>query len=95
MPVIKPTVGRVVWFYNAPGAPERAAIIAHVWSDTCINAAIITQDGQMYPQPPTSIPLIQDGTPLPTAGYYCTWMPFQVGQAAKAEAAAAPSASAK
>jgi hypothetical protein len=30
---IKPSVGRIVLFYNQAGAPVRPAIIVHVWSD--------------------------------------------------------------
>lgn len=89
--IIKPTVGRVVWFYPhppGPGEQARAAIIAHAWGDTCVNLAIFDVDGIPDPHPPTSVPLIQDGSPLPTKGYYCTWMPFQIGQAAAVKPAA-------
>jgi hypothetical protein len=29
--------------------------------------------------------LIQEGNPIPTGGHYCTWMPYQIGQAKKHE----------
>ncbi|MBF5006826.1 hypothetical protein ISG32_21500 [Diaphorobacter sp. NR2-3-3-1] len=35
----------------------------------------------------TSVPLVQDGDSCPANGYYCEWMPYQKGQAAKTEAA--------
>jgi len=70
MPLIRPTVGRVVWFHQGtagifPGSEDtRAAIVAHVHGD-----------------------------PIPTSGFYCEWMPYQKGQAAKTEAAEKAAAS--
>lgn len=96
--MIKPTVGRVVWFYPR-GKSERsgdqplAALIACVWSDTCVNLAIFDANGQPYPPGHTSILLVQEGGPLPDSGPYCTWMPYQQGQAKKTEALEAQLAS--
>lgn len=92
--VIKPTVGRVVWFYpqgsgQSTGAQPLAAIVAHVWSDTCVNLAIFDANGKPIDKPPTSVLLVQEGTEVPSGGGYCTWMPYQVGQAKKHEATAA------
>lgn len=90
--MIKPTVGRVVWFYPAghqEGEQPLAAIIAHVWSDTCVNLAIFCRNGSPLPNPPTSILLVQEGNERPSGGHYCTWMPYQIGQA-KAQEADAP-----
>jgi len=89
--VIKPTVGRVVWYFptgksEASGDQPLAAIIACVWSDTCVNLAIFDGNGVPMPKPPTSILLVQEGNPVPSGGNYCTWMPYQKGQAAKTEA---------
>lgn len=86
--MIIPTVGRVVWFYPAghcDGEQPLAAIIAHVWSDTCVNLAIFGQDGSPVLNPPTSIQLLQEGDVPPSGGRYCAWMPYQVGQAKAAE----------
>jgi hypothetical protein len=88
--MIKPTVGRVVWFFPRgfkQGDQPFAALIAHVWSDTCVNLAIFDANGQPFPPGTTSILLLQDGNEAPSGGMYCAWMPYQVGQAAKYEAA--------
>jgi hypothetical protein len=86
--MIKPTVGRVVWFY--PQGHQRheqpwAALIAHVWSDTCVNLAIFNANGKPLQDPPTSVLLVQGDNEVPSGGLYCTWMPYQVGQAQKVE----------
>lgn len=85
--MIKPTVGRVVWFYKY--IPEHghkgplAAHVAEVHSDSMVNLMVIDSDGT--PHPRTSIPLIQEGGEKPL-GDFCEWMPYQKGQAAKTEA---------
>lgn len=86
--VIKPTVGRVVWFWGEKPASEnvqpQAAIIAHAWSDVTVNLAIFGSDGRALENPPTSIRLLQEGEKAPESGHYATWMPFQIGQAKRA-----------
>ncbi len=82
--MIKPTVGRVVWYYppgRKPDEQPQAAIVAHVWSDTCVNLAIFDDNGQPCPPGRTSILLVQEGVEVPSGGNYCTWMPYQIGQA--------------
>ena len=81
--MIKPTVGRVVWYYppnylpgSDPGQPL-AAIVACVWSDTCVNLAIFDADGRPMADPPTSVLLVQEGNPRPDGGNFCEWMPYQ------------------
>lgn len=89
--MIKPTVGRVVWFHpsshsNDTGfAPASicAAIIAYVHSDFMVNLAVFDANGVCHSK--TSVHLVQDMEPVPDAGYYCEWMPYQKGQAAKTE----------
>lgn len=96
--MIKPTIGRVVWFHPSSHSAESgfaptsicAAIVAHVHSDTCVNLAVFDGNGVSHSK--TSVPLYQDGDPVPDAGYYCEWMPYQKGQAAKTEAAEAAAA---
>lgn len=93
--MIKPTIGRVVWFHPAsnasdPGfapAPICAAIVAYVHSDNCVNLGVFDGNGVSHSK--TSVRLIQDTDEAPEGGYYCEWMPYQKGQAAKTEAAEA------
>lgn len=89
--MIKPTVGRVVWYHPTvddhgakplAGQPL-AAIIAAVWSDACINISYFDANGVARSK--TSVLLVQEDQPCPEAGY-AEWMPFQKGQAAKTEA---------
>jgi len=91
--MIKPTVGRVVWFYpdgSSPSSQPRAAIIAAVWGDRCVNLMVIESNGVPMSHPPTSVMLVQEGDPVPKGAdgsncRHCTWMPYQQGQAAKNE----------
>jgi hypothetical protein len=89
---IAPTVGRVLWFSpsrltgdgrfaHIDGGKPLAAIIAHVFGDALVNLAVFDSNGQ--PHSRTSVPLVQEGEPKPEHGYFCSWMPYQVGQAAK------------
>lgn len=86
--MIKPSVGRVALFYPADRTPNEQplpAIVAAVWGDRCVNLAIFGRNGVPMSHPPTSVTLVQPDDPTPTGGCYCTWMPYQVGQAAKTE----------
>ena len=82
--MIKPTVGRRVWYRPLPHEafisddPNKRwdAGVTYVWSDTRVNLACFTPDGQMRPH--TSVTLAQDRGAEPGE---CEWMPFQVGQA--------------
>jgi len=89
--MIKPTVGRVVWYYPSAeemthGLPmvgtELAAIIAHVYDDTIVNLMVIDSNGN--PHSRQSVHLDQHDQ-RDDAGAYCRWMPYQKGQAAKTE----------
>ncbi|WP_260524582.1 hypothetical protein [Pseudomonas aeruginosa] len=88
--MIKPTVGRVLWFWPSPedrcarieGQPL-AAIVAHAWSDTCVNLAYFDANGVHRHK--TSVLLVQEGAQRPAAGF-AEWMPYQKGQATKTEA---------
>lgn len=92
--MIKPTNGRIVLFTPARSedrpvaqhdpAQPLAAIVAHVWSDRLINICAFDSNG--LPLPVTSVPLVQDGDPKPE-GFFAEWMPYQKGQAAKADEA--------
>lgn len=87
MASILPTVGRVVLFHPSvaayPYAPPFAAIVAYVHSPGMLNIAYFDANGEAHSA--TSVPLIQDGDERPLS-YYCEWMPYQKGQAAKTEA---------
>lgn len=83
--MITPTVGRVVWFHPEANMDQPyAAIIAHIWSDRCVNLAYFDANGNS--RSATSVPLVQDEDRFagPDA-FYCEWMPYQKGQAAKTE----------
>lgn len=90
--IIKPTVGRVVWFYPALNSAEQgfcrvsdgeplAAIIARVWNDRLVNLTVFDANG--VPHSRTSVQLVQDGDLANPNGYYAQWMPYQQGQAQK------------
>ena len=85
--MIKPTVGRVVWYHPGPQEDHHgetlAAHIAHVWSDTCVNLMVIDPNGNPFNR--TSVFLYQGDTDRPSS-QYAEWMPYQKGQAAKTEA---------
>jgi len=81
--MIKPTVGRKVWY--RPHTFERThthaqpfdATITHVWSDTCVNLLVFNENGvQLLGK--TSVRLAQD---VPAQPGECEWMPYPVGQA--------------
>ena len=92
--MIKPTVGRVVWFYKWVSGDQHkgplAAHVAFVHSDSMVNLMVIDENGN--PRSETSVSLVQEGAPVPQ-GNYCEWMPYQKGQAAKTEALEAKIAS--
>lgn len=84
--MIAPTVGRVVWFYTySPGQGHKgplSASVARVWNDRMVNLGYLDQDGNHHAA--TSVALVQEGDEAPQANY-CTWMPYQIGQAKKHE----------
>ena len=96
-PTIQPTVGRIVWFHPSQFTGESgfarhrcddepyAAIIAKVFPGDMVNLTVFDANGA--PHSRTSVPLVQEGNSVPGGGFYCEWMPFQKGQAAKTEAA--------
>lgn len=91
---IKPTVGRIVWFYPAntlatsgfappnEGQPL-AAIITRVIDDACGGVHLTVFDAEGVPHPMPYVQLLQDGEEAPPTGRYATWMPYQIGQAKK------------
>lgn len=84
--MIKPTIGRVVWYHplnSNRAADVHAALITKVWNNRCVNLAVFDEAGVPYSR--TSVYLLQAGDPVPTHAY-AEWMPYQLGQAAKTEA---------
>jgi hypothetical protein len=87
--MITPTIGRVVWLYAANKGTVHdirqpcCAFIVHVWSDRMINVAYFDSNGAPFAE--ASVDLLQDDDPKPEGRPFATWMPYQKGQAAKAE----------
>lgn len=85
--MIKPSVGRIVWFFDElrkPNDQPLAAMITHVFHDRCVNLAIFEANGNVRVDPPTSVQLLQDDDEAPGLNwYFCQWMPFQTAQASK------------
>lgn len=81
--MIKPTIGRVVW-YRQPGSTDEqqpnAAIVCYVHSDECVNLTWFDYSGGTFSA--TSVFLYQNEGEKPSSGF-CEWMPYQIGQAAK------------
>lgn len=100
--MITPSNGRIVWY--TPSRPVEtfdsdkciaqhdrlvplAAMVVHVWGDRMVNLVVFDSNGTATPR--TSVMLLQDDDAKPEGGRFCSWMPYQKGQAAKAEAAEA------
>jgi len=89
--IIQPTIGRVVWYYppadqRIPGQPNDQPLkadVTYVWGDRMVNLMAVTPNGTPFGV--TSVTLVQDGDATPIERY-AVWMPYQKGQAAKAEA---------
>lgn len=92
--IIKPTVGRKVWYRPVGDSVRRHfalidqaqpcdATITYVWNDRMVNLAVVGHTG--IPCALGSVQLLQPGDPVPplVSGGYAEWMPFQVGQANK------------
>jgi len=86
--MIKPSIGRVVWFTESQAARKAnngqpfAAIVTYVHSDSLVNLAVFDANGGCIPKTSVFLHQPEDDTPQ---NYYCEWMPYQVGQAAKTE----------
>ena len=89
--MIKPTVGRIVWYW--PGDAEKslmavnglaplAAIVTAVF-DMTVNLVVFDAKNAAFGI--GGVLLYQGDGPRPY-GNFCEWMPYQIGQAAKAEA---------
>lgn len=96
--MIKPTIGRRVWFWPSSSYVDRNrsvtmlrgdqpfdAGIVYVHHDRMVNLLVTDHVGHVFVV--RSVPLLQAGDPSDGKSYdfYCEWMPYQQGQAAKAE----------
>lgn len=102
--LIPPSPGRVLWYYPSQQEIEAkqiaiydqgqplAATVAYVFSDRLVNLSVVDQSGAQFRR--TSVTLLQedDERPHSSEGPYATWMPYQLGQAAKAAEAGAAQA---
>lgn len=81
--MIKPTIGRVMWFWPVArerGAQPYASLVTYVHDDNMVNLVAFTTDG--VPFGAGSVAIVQDGGPwVPGDLPYAEWMPYQVGQA--------------
>lgn len=88
--MIRPTVGRVVWYHpngreelnELDKAQPMAAMVAFVHGDKMVNLSVIDHVGERHAV--ERVVLLQEGD-NPSAGHYCEWMPYQKGQAARTE----------
>ena len=85
--MIKPSIGRVVWFYPDKKWLEEEkqpfpALVCFVHDDRSINVAYFSHAGGHHSA--SSVQLVQEGDMI-KPGNFCTWMPYQIGQAKKHE----------
>jgi hypothetical protein len=88
MIVMKPTVGRVVWYYTGLAEKQRlvqprAATVAYVQSDKLVNLTISNPNGGTYGM--IDVYFYHEGETEPV-GAFAEWMPYQLQQAKKDEA---------
>lgn len=92
--IIKPTVGRKLWFFASAkhyedfkaGLHEAQpfdATVIFVHNDNCVNIAAISHHGQ--PDVALGVMLAQEGDESEPTGAHCRWMPYQTAQQAKAD----------
>lgn len=89
--MIKPTVGRVVWFNPHPAElfafsdQPLAALVTYVHSDTMVNVVVFDSNGGVHAK--TSIRLQQDEPLDAKGGNFVAWMPYQKAVATGKQAA--------
>lgn len=82
--MIKPTVGRIVWYRReGPKGSIEAAIVCGVNSDTSVNLAVFNMYGNLSLSD-CNVHLKQEASEQPPAPY-AEWMPYQVGQGQAAD----------
>lgn len=101
MPIIKPTVGRRVWYwpsdlqiqrlgFSADGSQPCDAGVVYVHDERRVNLAVT--DHNCTPHQCRNVRLVQDGDERPAVGSeaFAEWMPYQAAQAKKQEPEQAP-----
>lgn len=82
--MIKPTIGRVVWYWAIKPESDKeqpmAAMVCFVHSDTMVNLVVHDYNGDSAGV--KSVFLYQGEGEKPESNY-CEWMPYQIGQAKK------------
>jgi hypothetical protein len=68
-------------FLTIDPARPCSAMVAYVWSDSLVHLTVSDHYGKTFGM--TSVQLVQADEPRPADGYFCEWMPYQVGQPAK------------
>ncbi len=83
--MIEPTVGRVILYRPLDEGDEEtrhAAIISQVNDDETINIGVFSWVGELYHR--QNVVIVQDPDEMVKNGQ-CNWMPYQIGQAGKAD----------
>lgn len=89
--MITPAVGRVVLYQPCKSGKTKfgdqpfAATVVFVHNDRLVNLVVYDHGGIGYGA--MNVPLVQEGDQPPLGVPWCHWMPYQLGQAAKTEAA--------
>lgn len=79
--MIKPALGRVVWFTPAQSDSmptdegKCVGIVVKVWHDRMVNLTVFDANGNQYSR--TSVALLQDDDKPLSMGYYAEWMSYQ------------------
>jgi hypothetical protein len=91
--MIKPSIGRRVWFHPGGGYFGLQSLSDHqafdagvvfVWHDRCVNLLVTDHVGNTMPV--QSVLLLQDDDTAAEGQAHATWMPYQVKAAAEAPA---------
>ncbi len=81
--MIKPTIGRIVHYYDNRHCEAQAAMIVYVHSNECVNLCVFTNSGSTTPA--DSIHLRQPEKSQPLLGSWCEWMYYQGKKTAGSE----------
>jgi hypothetical protein len=91
--IIKPTIGRKIWFWPTRFDADAAGMQVHdvrqaldasivlVQSDRKVNLFVVDHAGRSHAVLDVTLRQPEDNPPPGEAQSYCEWMPFQQGQA--------------